>query len=300
VIVLGLLAAGLLIPWPRHVTAPALIEPQDARGLFVTVEGRLESLIGAGTAVDEGDVIARLSNPELQRRLERIDGELATALRHAESLERRQIVDPNANLTLPAAQQACRDLQRQRDQLQADFDRLTIRAPQAGMMWPMPARKTLSEQDQLPKWAGSPFDSQNQHAWLAAGTQLGWIGPSDRFEATAYLPQRDIARVAVGGAAQVLCDAALETPISGTVREIAAAQSAALAAPLAQRLQLPQVMEANGSRLVGRWFQVRIPLEPSNLPAITRTAGRVSIATRQESLWTRMTNWLRETFPSLS
>jgi multidrug resistance efflux pump len=128
---------------------------------------------------------------------------------------------------------------------------------------------------------------------------LGWIGPADRFEATAYLPQREIARVTVGGPAQLFSDAAAEAIITGTVREVAAAQSAALSPGVAQRLRLPQVTDATGQRLVGRWYQVRIPLDPAAMPAITRTAGMVSIQSRPESLGTRAANWLRETFPGL-
>jgi len=299
IVLLTLLAAALLVPLPRRVPAPVLIEPAEARGLFVTADGRLESLIAAGTAVQQGDEIARLSNPELQRRLERVAGELATAHRHADGLERRQIVDPNAGLMLPAAQQTCRDLEQQRDQLQADVDRLTIRAPQAGVVWPMPGRQSSPERDHLPGWTGSPFDSHNQHAWLTAGTQLGWIGPADKFEATAYVPQRDIARVTVGGPVSVLCDARPDTPFTGVVREVAAAQSAGLSIGVAQRLRLPQVSDAQGHRLIGRWYQVRIPLESAAFPAVTRTAGRASIAATPESLLARFTGWLRETFPGL-
>jgi putative peptide zinc metalloprotease protein len=298
-LILTALTAVLFVPLPRRVPAPVLIEPAEARGLFVTIDGRLDSLVPAGTVVSTGDAIARLSNPDLERRLERIDGELATALRHAEGLERRQIVDPNAGLLLPAALQTCRDLEQQREQLQADVERLVIRAPQDGVVWPMPGRPSATERDQLPTWTGSPFDPHNAGAWLTAGTQLGWIGPADRFEATAYVPQRDIARVTVGGPVRVLSDAQPESPLSGTIREIAAAQTAGLSTSVAQRLKLPQVGDAQSPRLVGRWYQVRIPLEPGPLPTVTRTAGWASISVPPESLFARAVGWLRETFPSV-
>jgi putative peptide zinc metalloprotease protein len=299
-VALAIVLGGLLIPWPRHVVAPALIEPADARGLFVTVEGQLVSILSPGATVQTGDVVAQLANPELTRRLERIDGELAAAVQHAESLRRRQIVDPNAGLALPAAEANQRDLTQQREQLQADVDRMTIRAPTTGIVWPMPARPPVIERDQLSDWTGSPFESQNQSAWLAAGTQLGWIGPEDRFEATAYVPQRDIGRVTVGGEARLWCDADAALTAGGTVREIAAAQSAGLPPGVAQRLKLPQVTDAAGTRLVGRWYQVRIPLATTALPPVTRTTAEVSIATAPASLLGRLRDWLRETFPSVA
>lgn len=297
--ILSLLAVVLFVPLPRRVPAPVLIEPADARGLFITIEGRLESLVAPGTAVQAGDEIARLSNPDLLRRLEQIEGELATALQHADSLERRQIIDPQAALLLPAARQTCRDLEQQRSQLQSDAARLTILAPQSGVVWPAPERPSALTSGRLPDWTGSLFDPKNRGAWLAAGTQLGWIGSAEQFEATGYVAQTDVSRVAVGRAVRVLSDAQPDQVYAGVVREVAAAQSAGLSSGVAQRLQLPQVDDGRGSRLVGRWYQVRIPLDAAPFPALTRTGGWASIAAPPESLWTRLAAWLRETFPSV-
>ena len=70
VLLLLAVAAGLLlIPLPRRVAAPVVLQPQDARLVYVTVAGTLERSVRAGEIVRPSAELARLVNLDLDREM---------------------------------------------------------------------------------------------------------------------------------------------------------------------------------------------------------------------------------------
>ena len=292
----ALLIGLLFLPLPGRVIAPAVLMPAAARGVFVTMEGRLTELIPAGTPVAAGDVIARLENPPLQRELRRLQGEVDRLQQVARSLQLRQLHDPNAGLQLPATERQLREITAQLAQRRTDAERLTIVAPADGLLWPAAPLAPQPITDQLAHWQGSPFDRDNQGCWLAAGTQLGWVGSAQGPEALALVTQTDLQRLRVGQSAYVIPESATASGSWGQIAEISDARLAAVSPDSLQRWGVPSVARSSGSQVVGTWHQVRIPLsETYTLPA-GLGIGTAAIHVPGETVLGRLQRGLQELF----
>ncbi|MBI1346055.1 HlyD family efflux transporter periplasmic adaptor subunit [bacterium] len=297
VIPLGLLLAALLFwPWPQRVHTAAVLLPADAEALYITQEGRLLELLAPGTAVQAGDVVARLENLTMQRELARLRGSIAATQQHVDGLLRRRVTDPRAQLQLPAAQRQLQDWQQQLAAREREADELVIRAPDSGIYWPAPDRPATSASGQLPHWSHALNDVENQNAYLTSGTHLGWIGAADRWEAIAYVPQSQFRHLAAGQPAHVAVDAAPDWPSTGEVTELSLARLATIAPDFSARLRLPLVQTDQGPRLVGSWYQVRIALAGEQVLPVSLASSQVAIRVSPASLVQRVSNWLRETF----
>lgn len=298
-LILVLLVMAALVPLPCRVSAPVIIEPAGAASIPVTSPGRLESLTFPGQVVTTGAVVARLSHPGIERELTRSKHEVARAQAHLLSIERRQLVDPQIGLQKSAAEQSLRDLQDRFAQRQRESARLSPSATQDGIFWPAADRPQHRDSGRLPKWSGSLHDSQNTGCWIETGTNVGVIGPGDRFEAVAYLPQHSVNDLRVGQAVRVVLDAAAGIVWGGHLAELAVAETPALDPAVALRLGLPTTATPLGAQLVGTWYRARIELQPGSLPPIRRLGGTASIAVDAKSTWRRVTEWLWVTFPNL-
>ncbi|MEX0817965.1 MAG: hemolysin D, partial [Pirellulaceae bacterium] len=70
----GVILLGML-PVSRHITAPVVIEPANAIRVHVIVPGTLARFTSLGQRVNQGDVIAELTDAELARQLIAVRGE---------------------------------------------------------------------------------------------------------------------------------------------------------------------------------------------------------------------------------
>lgn len=300
VIPLGLLVGfALFWPWPQRVQTHAVLMPANAESLFVTQEGRLQSLLEPGTVVQPGDIVARLQNFTLERELERLRGMIATTQQEVDGLLRRRVVDPRAALQLPAAQRTLHDWQQQLAEREHDAARLIIRAPCAGVYWPAPARLHSHLRGQLPEWSGALGDPQNQESFLTLGTQLGWIGSADHWDAITYVPQSQVSQLSAGQNARLLLDVAPNTYAQGTVAAVSLARSSVVSPEFLQRLPLPTVQDAQGTRLVGAWYQVRIRLQDPQRAPVSLASSVAAIDVPAASSVQRASRWLHETFAFL-
>jgi hypothetical protein len=259
----------------------------------------LEWLVAPGTFVEGGAEIGRLSNPTLNREVARLEGELAHAAVLVTNLERRRLHDSTAALQLPAAQQTQADVAEQLQQRRAEAARLSLVAPQSGTLWPVQSRLDVTSAGQLGSWSDSPFDPHNTGCWLIAGTLIGQVGQERRFEAIAFLAQRDVASVAPGQTVRLQLDAAPAQFLIGEVLDVSTLQTGELSAASAARLRLPSVTGPAGTRLVGTWYQARIRLPEHFVPALSHAGGQAAIVVPPESLAQRIARWWQETFPGV-
>uniref|UniRef100_A0A7C4LLB9 HlyD family efflux transporter periplasmic adaptor subunit n=1 Tax=Schlesneria paludicola TaxID=360056 RepID=A0A7C4LLB9_9PLAN len=301
---LRLLAAAVLLglllfaPLPARVQAPLLLQPAQAQGVYVTVEGYLEWIVPPGSFVSAGDAVARLSNPALAREIARLEGELQAARQLVEHLERRRLSDPQSGLQLPAAQKLAADLADRWQQRRTDEERLTLRAEQDGVVWPLPAQPRKVVTGRLSGWSDYPFDSKNLGCWLPAGTVLAQVGREQKVEAVVYLTPGDLARVEAGQRVQVLLEAVADRPLRGWLREISTEPASELSPATAARLRLPLLASATSeARLAGTWYAARVELVDAAVLPLSHAVGRAVIVTSPRSLAERMGTWLWETFP---
>ena len=121
-----LTALTLAVPLPCRIVCPLVIEPRDARAVYVDVEGRLLWAIAAGTRVNEGDLLSRLENLPLAAEIARLEGDRNVRQRRLQSLFRRQ-ADPAVSALIPASEKSLASTEERLQQRMRDFRRLEIR-----------------------------------------------------------------------------------------------------------------------------------------------------------------------------
>ncbi len=63
-----------LVPWPCRVTAPLVIEPENAHRVYAVIAGTLASSVRAGDQVEKGQEVARLVNSDIRRDVVELTG----------------------------------------------------------------------------------------------------------------------------------------------------------------------------------------------------------------------------------
>ncbi|MCA9182958.1 MAG: HlyD family efflux transporter periplasmic adaptor subunit, partial [Planctomycetales bacterium] len=250
-IVGGVVLLGML-PVSRHVTAPVLIEPADATRVPVTVPGRLAQTASIGQTVAEGDVIARLTNAELERELAELRGERDIQGLYVEQLHKLQVVERGsanggAGSQLVTAQEALAATERRLDQRLQEYARLTLTAQRPGIVMPDRPRRPLRSKDQLSTWSGTPLDPGNLGSHLDTDTIVCLIGDPSNLKGIAFVHQSDIERIAIGQSVQILVDALQNQIIIGTVKELAQVEVIEVPPELLAKQLLPSDMPTNST-----------------------------------------------------
>ena len=189
----GLLALAWTIPLPLHVYAPFLVEPAEARRVYVTTQGELTDVrVKPGQTVEAGEVVAVLSDPELEDQLRKLQAGRRTEVDRSDAY---RAAGDEANYTLALERLA--GLDKQIADTEDRMRQLTLRAPVAGVVVASTGKKESTREEarsQLPSWSGTPLDPENHGAFLEPGTELLAVAPAervDRLEATLLIDQAD-------------------------------------------------------------------------------------------------------------
>ena len=297
--VLGLLAAFLLFtPWPYRLRVPAMIEPAGAMSVYVPVSGRLIEAVSPGTLVAQGEVLGRLENLELQLETSRLETEVARQQLRLANLKRRQGRDPLAAASLPTAEELLSGLQDTLAQRRREQERLVLRAPQAGVVWPPPERESLARAGELPAWTGSVLDRQDLETSLETGTLFCEVGAEGEFEVKLLINQSRVEFVAPGQKVDLLLDQAPWQPLAGEIVELSQAELADLPPPLARHADLATEIDERGQpRPLETLYQARVRLlNTGGLRLLPRQTGRGRIHAGGRSVFSRATRFFAETF----
>ena len=190
--------------------------------VYVTVPGELQEAIAANDSVRKGDVLARLSDPDLDRQiLEVTNRRNAQALR-LQDLQARQAGGPEVAAQIPTAKESLADLEERLRQLEAYRDLLLLKSPATGAVYAPPLTpQEHSQPDRLGTWSGSPLEEANRGCWLEAGTLLCTVAERDRFEAIAFVDQQTMDLVRAGQSVRILLQQRPGQILRGVVRETA-------------------------------------------------------------------------------
>jgi len=122
-------------------------------------------------AVAAGQSIAELVDVDARLAAQRLSSQEADLLARIESIRQRALTDDAALLELSQTEEQLAALNKQIARLEEDLAKLTIRAPQAGVIVPPPARPAEERSRmRLASWSGRPLDLHNVGAFLEAGT----------------------------------------------------------------------------------------------------------------------------------
>ena len=291
-----LLALLLFVPLPYSVSAPFVTYSSDAQPVFVTAAGQLESALAVGTKVQAGDVLAELTNHELQLQLEQQRsqvGKLTIRLKHLEAQRSR-------NATVAARIPATRDelavAQRRLKQLQSETKRLRIVSPTSGTVLPPPnvPRERLSD-DSLPDWSGVPQEALNLGATLNEQTLLCFIGDPRQHDALLLIPQDAVEFLKVGQSVRLQFASHPGRVRTGQVEEIAATRAESVPRELDIARLVATRQSSQGLVPAEVSYEIRVRLTDHGNAALF-SPGQARVACAMQSLGSRFWRLLRHTF----
>jgi putative peptide zinc metalloprotease protein len=182
--ILSIVALVAVLPLDRHVSAPAVLAPVGVAPVVAGDPARIDRLfVKNGQSVKAGMVLMELSAPELQSaaaatrvRITQLQAQYDRAAADNEDLSNRQVIE--------------RELAREQDAL-AGLDRraakLVLRAPISGVVTDL-----------------SP--DHHPGRWLNGAEVLARILTPGDFDVQAYVSERDIERITVGGLGRFIAD----------------------------------------------------------------------------------------------
>ena len=224
VLMLLAVAAGLLmIPLPRRVAAPVVLQPQDARWVYVTVAGTLERSIRAGEIVQPGAELARLVNLDLDREIAELTSQRDLQRLQLDNLRARQSDDPGAGL-VDSHRRGC--VGRHRGTVAASGnathnDWCFVRRV-AGTVIPPPSQAdAFYLPGSLPARTGSPLEPRASGGYLDVGTLFCLIGEPTRLEALLVIDQSDMESVRTNQAVRLQVDELPGQVLRGRIVELA-------------------------------------------------------------------------------
>lgn len=277
--------ALMLWPWPYRVGAPAVVQLRDAEYHYVVVGGELADGATLGTSVQSGDVIARLSDPQLAVEVRRLEADVARRRLEVANLERRRVADPSQGDALPTAREMLAAAERQWDHLQREQRHLIFVAQRSGTVLPLVAFQ--SSADDLHEQR-SPLESERRGAYLKPGTPLCAVGNPTMLEAELTVDQHEIEFLAPGQTVQVRCDALPDRIISGHIVEVAAVERGDAG--------VTNSADADRKSPLQTEYLARVALDETIVDLPIGAVGRAKVDAAPQSLWSRLRRALEATF----
>jgi len=199
--VAAVVACGIaLIPLPQRVWCATELRPRGEETVYVPVPGTLATLaVKPGAVVAKGDVLARLTNVDLDLEIADLQGKERQYESRLKSLERERFTDSAAGLEIGTVEESLASIRDQLARKVQDRSELVLVAPRDGVVLPPASLKPQGEQGgRLPAWSGNALDDRNLGAMFQQGTVFCMIGDPDRFEAVMVVDQSEVEFVAKG------------------------------------------------------------------------------------------------------
>ena len=305
-LLLGAVVGGILfIPFPSSVWCLFVLQPHDATSVYVEVEGVLEDVdVKAGDQVERGALLATLSNPDLEIALAELAGQRDSYRAQWNSLQKTRFRDEQVGSQITVIRKQLESVEEQLRQKREDWERLKLVAPVAGTVIAPPQARAprVDEQIDLPTWAGTPLDPENQGATLSpegAGGLFCQIGDPHEWEAVLVIDQNDINLVQDGQEVRMMFD---ESPYHVHISRIASKASDAMQSVPAQLAStsggpLPAKADPDGTvRPLSTSYQAVVRLD--NQTGLLRNGliGQARVKTDPRTLASRFYRYLSRTF----
>jgi putative peptide zinc metalloprotease protein len=301
------IAAVCFVPLPHHVDCAFEVQPVvETTPVYAGAEGRLiEMNLEPGAPVDQTQVIAKLENPELRIRQVQLQGEYLVAKNRMTLLNSIVHRDRGSAASQYNTQaELIRSLEDSLQKVNAEVDRLTIKAPRSGVVLPPPWKAPQPGGDErLPTWHGSPMDKENMGAVLSDADVICLIGQDDkRLDAVLVIDQGDYNLIEEGMQVDLKFDAARTDTFEGVLMDRSivpmSGTSMALSSQTGGDLQTEIDPETGQPRPRSISYQGRVPLEIDNTALNVRIGfrGSAKIHTAPKSLGWRLWRLISQTF----
>ncbi len=293
---------ALLVPWPYEIVCPVEIQAHGAEAVVVSAAGTLaETFVQPGEAVKQGQPLARLENTELEMQLAEVSRQYEAASLRLQTLERqRSEGQADAALALGAVREEQQRLWRDLEQKTAERQRLVLRAPLDGVVFPAPSRKAAGDaKDTLPEWTGAPLDPENRGCRLRSGDVLCQVGPAERFEALLAVDQSVVDFVRPGARVEVRLDAAPGAALRGQIDQISQGELESATTAMSARHGGEVLTRAGDQGQETPWltyFQATAPLDTTDPLLRPGLRGAARVQAGYQTLVQRLVRTAQGTF----
>ncbi|RSZ56618.1 HlyD family efflux transporter periplasmic adaptor subunit [Massilia atriviolacea] len=272
--------AGLLLlavlPWSARVEAPAYLTVAARQNLFVPASAQVRALhVRNGQQVKAGEVVLELASPELANRLVTLEARI----REAQARLDKAATNSGTFDQSEVLQQTLAERMVERDSVQAEIARLTVRATRNAVVRDLPAHIVAGR-------------------WLRMNEKIATLLPADgaSLQAVAYVREADYRRVQSGAPVRFFPDGDPLTVMRGRVRAVGVAASSVAAERALTSLShgpLPAVQTPAGERLHGAFYAVDVSIEPQrSTPGRTMTGSVRIVSAAHNPLLDRLTGML--------
>ncbi len=229
----GLVIATLLvvasIPFPSGESADGRVAPREETPIYIATGGHLDDLVvSAGMSVDEGDLIATLSNPEVDHQFSKTEASVKSQRELVQTLKSSRLKLPDAANELPVAEAVLAELEQQLESHRRRREALKIRSPSTGRLIAPPRQPpttdSVATELTLTRWSGDPTELRNRGCFVEPGTELFTVIGTDRWDAELVVSASQVQRIKVSNAVKLILESDPAHPLTGTVAEISSKQ----------------------------------------------------------------------------
>ena len=300
----GAAAFVLFVPLPYSVKCTFEVQPRGAQQVHPVVAGQITEVVRRpGQAVQPGEPILKLVNPDLEMELLELEGSYEEAQQAIENLQQQGHTDSTALNQLEIAQKVRDAAFKQLEAKREEYGRLTVVAPEGatGTIIPPPWRqdKVAAAQGRLKTWEGTPFDDRNVGALLTPSDLICQIGDPANMEAMLVVDQAYIDLVREGHPVRLLLESNTYQAYESQVEAIADSEmkvaSRGMSAQAGGRLETKT--DSTGMvRPLNTSYHVRVPLGEAAGELQVGMQGQARIYTGWQPLGRRLYRYLAKTF----
>jgi putative peptide zinc metalloprotease protein len=182
-----------------------------------------------------------------------------------ESLNRQRFRQAQAASGIPevlSALQSKKELLRQEE---VNRERLTLKAPRAGIVYPPPWQTQNEDpEEMLPSWSGIPLDPRNVGAYLEERTLFCKVGAKQELDAMLVIDQADISLVKTKQKVDIKLDALPHDVLHGEIKEYSQQNYKVSSKGLSAKSggELATTTDKSGAeRPASTSYQARVPLD---------------------------------------
>ena len=231
VVLAGLLGFVALVPLPKTVSGNFEVRLKDPVPVFSPVDGKLISVVEPYQKVEQGEMIARLENPELKQKVELKRLELSRARNELELLNARASQVPTMASRISVAEKNVATVQASYSIFQDELERTNLVAPKAGVVFPAP--RPMEEEPSQGQASqsiqsglnGGLLDSRNANCFVRSSEHLLTIADPESRQIIMFVDEADMDYVTVGQAVRLGLDRFPGQTFEGNVQQVFADQS---------------------------------------------------------------------------
>ena len=295
----------LMIPIPRYVRCPFILQPQNMESVYVDVPGTLSGVyVSLGERVSKGQRLLQLDSNELTLQITQLKGKIKNAELEYNALFRASQAshdDQSVTDELELARVQYNTTTKNLELRKQEIEKLTIVAPGSGKLIP-PERvpQTNSDSGALHTWNGYPLEARNIGSYLEQSTVVARLVPdSEKFEAILTVDQSEIEFVETGHAVELLPHAMPGKSIFANVGEISTTKMKSVPKGLSSRYGGDLVTSQNEAGLdvpQSATFQVSVPFDLANAVLSDGCTGKAKIQAGSQTIGQRLLRLFQKTF----